>query len=95
MGNTVLSFKNLKSGGEGIKGVGNHITIPNLTIENAPGAGIKAQHSDRITFRRINVTWTNADKSKNGTYAIYPIQCMNVMIDEVIASNSRDAGIYA
>lgn len=94
MKQTVLSFKNLKTGGEGIKLVGNNITIQDLTIEDAPGDGVKAQHVDGITFRRINVTWTNGDKSKNGTYAIYPVQCKNVMIDEVIASHSRDAGIY-
>lgn len=91
---TVLSFKNLKTGGEGVKLVGNNIAIQDLTIEDAPGDGVKAQHTDGITFRRINVTWTNGDKSKNGTYAIYPVQCKNVMIDEVIASHSRDAGIY-
>lgn len=91
---TVLSFKNLKSGGEGIKLVGNNITIEDLTVEDAPGDGVKAQHTDGVTFRRINVTWTNGDKSRNGTYAIYPVQCKNVMIDEVIASHSRDAGIY-
>ncbi len=94
MDQTVLSFKNLKSGGEGVKIVGNSITIQDLTIEDAPGDGIKSQHSDGITFRRINVTWTNGDKSKNGTYAIYPVQCKNVLIDECIASHSRDAGIY-
>lgn len=91
---TVLSFKNLKTGGEGIKLVGNNLTIQDLTVEDAPGDGVKVQHTDGITFRRINVTWTNGDKSKNGTYAIYPVQCKNVMIDEVIASHSRDAGIY-
>jgi parallel beta-helix repeat protein len=94
MENTVLSFKNLKTGGEGVKIVGNNITIQDLTVEDAPGDGIKAQHTDGITFRRLNVTWTNGDKSKNGTYAIYPVQCKNVMIDECIASHSRDAGIY-
>jgi parallel beta-helix repeat protein len=94
MEHTVLSFKNLKTGGEGVKIVGKNILIQDFTIENAPGDGIKAQHTDGITFRRINVTWTNGDKSKNGTYAIYPVQCKNVMIDECIASHSRDAGIY-
>tara|TARA_R110002012_G_scaffold259344_4_gene440852 strand:- start:15906 stop:17204 length:1299 start_codon:yes stop_codon:yes gene_type:complete len=94
MKETVLSFKNLKSGGEGIKLVGNNLTIQDLTVEDAPGDGVKAQHANGITFRRINVTWTNGDKSKNGTYAIYPVQCKNVMIDDVIASHSRDAGIY-
>lgn len=94
MDQTVLSFRNLKSGGEGVKIVGNRISIEDLSIEDAPGDGIKAQHTDGITFRRINVTWTNGDKSKNGTYAIYPVQCKNVLIDECIASHSKDAGIY-
>jgi parallel beta-helix repeat protein len=94
MDQTFLSFKGLQTGGEGVKIVGKNIVIQDLTIEDAPGDGVKAQHTDGITFRRINVTWTNGDKSKNGTYAIYPVQCKNVMIDEVIASHSRDAGIY-
>ncbi|MFN3996931.1 parallel beta-helix domain-containing protein [Algoriphagus sp.] len=94
MDQTVISFRNLKSGGEGVKIVGNNIIIEDLSIEDAPGDGIKAQHTDGITFRRINVTWTNGDKSKNGTYAIYPVQCKNVVIDECIASHSKDAGIY-
>ena len=94
MDKTVLSFRGLKSGGEGVKIVGNNILIEDLSIEDAPGDGLKAQHSDGITFRRINVTWTNGDKSKNGTYAIYPVQCKNVVIDECIASHSKDAGIY-
>ncbi|WP_194774423.1 parallel beta-helix domain-containing protein [Pararhodonellum marinum] len=94
MDKTVLSFRDLKSGGEGVKLSGQNIKIENLTIEDAPGDGVKAQHCDGITFRKINVTWTNGDKSKNGTYAIYPVQCRNVMIDECIASHSKDAGIY-
>lgn len=94
MDKTVISFRNLKSGGEGIKIVGSNISIEDLSVEDAPGDGIKAQHTDGLTFRRINVTWTNGDKSKNGTYAIYPVQCKNVLIDDCIASHSKDAGIY-
>ena len=94
MDKTVLSFRELKTGGEGVKLVGNEILIQDLSIEDAPGDGVKSQHVDGMTFRRINVTWTNGDKSKNGTYAIYPVQCKNVLIDECIASHSKDAGIY-
>lgn len=94
MTETVLSFKDLKAGGEGVKLVGNHIKIENLTVENAPGDGIKAQHSEDITFRKVNVTWTHGRKSDNGTYALYPVQCKNVLIDECVASHSKDAGIY-
>lgn len=94
MDQTVLSFRGLRTGGEGVKLVGNQLTIQDLSIEDAPGDGIKTQHCEDLTFRRINVTWTNGDKSENGTYAIYPVQCKNVMIDECVASHSRDAGIY-
>lgn len=56
MDQTFLSFKGLQSGGEGVKIVGNNIIIQDLSIEDAPGDGVKAQHSDGTTFRRINVT---------------------------------------
>jgi parallel beta-helix repeat protein len=94
MDKTVLSFRDLRAGGEGVKLVGNNVTIEDLSIEDAPGDGVKAQHCDGITFRKVNVTWTNGDKSKNGTYAIYPVQCKNVLVEECIASHSKDAGIY-
>lgn len=94
MKETVLSFKDLKTGGEGVKLVGNRISLEDLTIENAPGDGVKAQHVDGIVFRKVNVTWTHGRKSDNGTYAIYPVQCKNVLIDECVASHSKDAGIY-
>jgi len=91
---TILSFKSLKAGGEGIKVVGNDLLLQDFSVYDAPGDGIKSQHCENITFRRVHATWTNGDKSKNGTYAIYPVQCKNVMIDGCIASHSRDAGIY-
>jgi parallel beta-helix repeat protein len=91
---TIISFKTLKTGGEGIKIVGDNLLLQDFSVYDAPGDGIKSQHCENITFRRIHATWTNGDKSKNGTYAIYPVQCKNVMIDACIASHSRDAGIY-
>ena len=94
MDETILSFKSLTTGGEGMKIVGNNILLQDFSVYDAPGDGLKSQHCENITFRRINATWTNGDKSKNGTYAIYPVQCKNVMIDECTASHSRDAGIY-
>ncbi|NNE29381.1 MAG: hypothetical protein HKN16_07080 [Saprospiraceae bacterium] len=94
MDKTVLSFKGLKAGGEGVKIVGNDILLEDFSVYDAPGDGIKTQNCNGITFRRINATWTNGDKSKNGTYALYPVQCTNVLIEESHASHSRDAGIY-
>ena len=94
MGETILSFKSLKTGGEGVKIVGNNVLLQDFSVYDAPGDGVKAQHCENLTMRRVNATWTNGDKSKNGTYALYPVQCKNVMIDACVASHSRDAGIY-
>jgi len=91
---TILSFKTLKVGAEGMKIVGKNILMQDFSVYDAPGDGIKTQNCDGITFRRINATWTNGDKSKNGTYALYPVQSKNIVIDECVASHSRDAGIY-
>ena len=94
MEKSILSFKNLKTGGEGMKIVGNNLLLEDFSVYDAPGDGVKTQHCENITFRKVNATWTNGDKSKNGTYAIYPVQCKNVVIDGCKASHSRDAGIY-
>ncbi len=94
MEETILSFKNLKTGGEGMKVVGKNIVLQDFSVYDAPGDGLKTQNCETITFRRVNATWTNGDKSENGTYAIYPVQCKNVMVDACKASHSRDAGIY-
>lgn len=95
MDKTILSFKTLTTGGEGMKISGsNNTVLQDFTIYDAPGDGLKSQKCENITFRKINMTWTNGDKSENGTYALYPVQCKNVMIDGCVASHSRDAGIY-
>ena len=91
---TVLSFKNITTGGEGMKIAGNNIVLQDFTVMDAPGDCIKTQHCDGLTFRGVNTTWTNQDLSKSGTYGIYPVQCKNVLVEKCEVSHSRDAGIY-
>ncbi|MDP5120239.1 MAG: right-handed parallel beta-helix repeat-containing protein [Spirosomaceae bacterium] len=94
MRRSVLSFKTLTTGGEGMKIAGNNITLEGFTVIDAPGDDIKTQHCDGITFRDVNTTWTHTDLAKSGTYGIYPVQCNNVLIEKCEVSHSRDAGIY-
>lgn len=94
MYNTVMSFKNIKTGGEGMKIAGDGIILQDFTVMDAPGDCIKTQHCNSITFRGVNTTWTNDKNSKNGTYGIYPVQCKNVLVEKCEVSHSRDAGIY-
>ena len=94
MRKTVISFKNLKSGGEGMKISGKKLLLQGFTVIDAPGDDIKTQHCEGITFRDLNTTWSHQDLAKSGTYGIYPVQCSNVLIEKCEVSHSRDAGIY-
>ena len=94
MRNSVLSFKNLKTGGEGMKISGENILLEGFTVIDAPGDNIKTQHCKGITFRDINTTWSHDDNELKGTYGIYPVQCEDVLVEKCEVSHSRDAGIY-
>lgn len=92
---TVLSFKGQVQGAEGIK-VSNceNIIIEDLTAEDSKGDLIKTMHVKGMTFRRLKTAWTGGPKSTNGSYALYPVLCENVVIDSCIAIGASDAGIY-
>ena len=94
---TVLSFKNQGpgTGGEGIlvtskKG----FTIEDLAVEDAKGDAIKINGCDGVTFRRVQVSWTGGPKETNGAYGLYPVLSKNVLIEDCIALDAADAGIY-
>lgn len=94
MRKSILSFKNLSSGGEGMKIAGNNILLEGFTVIDAPGDDIKTQHCKGLTFRDVNTTWSHTDLAQSGTYGIYPVQCEDVLIENCEVSHSRDAGIY-
>lgn len=92
---TILSFKNQKNGAEGLKITNaSHITLENFTIEDSKGDLIKTQQVDHIVFRHITARWTGKPKKTNGSYALYPVQCTNVRIENCTAIGASDAGIY-
>jgi len=92
---TVLSFKNQEEGAEGIKIADcKNILLEDFTVEDAAGDNIKVTDTDGITFRRVKAQWTGKVSEKNGAYALYPVLCKNVLIENCIAIGSSDAGIY-
>jgi parallel beta-helix repeat protein len=95
IGKSVISFKGQTSGAEGLR-ISNceNITLEDFSIQDAKGDCIKAMDVEGITFRRIRAEWTGKLSSKNGSYAIYPVLCGNVLIEESIARGASDAGIY-
>ena len=92
---TILSFKGQKQGAEGIR-ISNceNIIIENLALEDAAGDNLKVTDTDGITMRKIRSAWTGQVSSKNGAYALYPVLCTDVIIEDCEAIGSSDAGIY-
>jgi parallel beta-helix repeat protein len=95
MDKTILSFKDQIAGAEGIKITNStNITIQDLTVQDSKGDLIKAQLVDGLTLKNVKAEWTGKPSKENGAYALYPVQCKNVLIDSCVAIGASDAGIY-
>jgi len=95
IGKTILSFKGQSTGAEGLRiSNGQNIVLEDFTIQDAKGDCIKAMDVNGIVFRRIRAEWTGKLSEKNGSYALYPVLCEKVLIEESIARGASDAGIY-
>jgi len=92
---SILTFKNQIEGAEGIK-ISNSkdITLKDFTIQDSKGDLIKAENTIGINFINIKAEWTGNPKKENGAYALYPVNCEKVYIDNCIAIGASDAGIY-
>jgi parallel beta-helix repeat protein len=91
---TVLDYTNQTAGSEGMLAMNNGFTISDLTVLNAKGNGIKVVGATGVTFRKVRVTWNDPDNHKHGPYALYPVQCKNVLIEDNLIEGAADAGIY-
>jgi len=91
---TILSFKGQIDGAEGLSIKADGVLIEGFTVEDTKGDAIKVSHSKDVTFRNLNVTWTDGAKETNGGYGLYPVSCTDVVMENCEASYSSDAGIY-
>ena len=94
MNETILSFKNQKSGAEGLMITSNKAVLKDFAIEDTIGDAIVVKGAEGISFIRIRTEWTNGPKETNGAYGLYPVQSKDVLIKECIAIGASDAGIY-
>jgi len=95
MDKTILSFKDQVAGAEGIRVTNcENVILEDMTVQDSKGDLIKTMHVKGITFRRVKAEWTGKVSEKNGSYALYPVQCDGVTIDSCIAIGASDAGIY-
>lgn len=92
--NTVLDFSAQSQGGEGIRVTNvNGFTITDMTIRDSKGDLLKINKSRDLIISNLNAVWKTAD-STSGGYAIYPVMCKNILIENCYAEGSSDAGIY-
>jgi parallel beta-helix repeat protein len=95
MDKTILSWKNQTEGAEGLRvSNGKNIVLQDFAVEDAKGDNIKVSDTQGITFLRVSSSWADGPKTENGAYALYPVLCKNVLIDQCVAMGSSDAGIY-
>jgi parallel beta-helix repeat protein len=95
MEKTILSFKNQTEGAQGLMITnGTNITLTDFTVEDAKGDNVKVSDTRGITFKRIRSSWSAGPSNANGAYALYPVLCKLVLIEECEAIGSSDAGIY-
>ena len=92
---TTLSWKNQVEGAQGFQ-ISNckNIVLEDFSVEDAKGDNLKVNDTRGITFRRIRSVWSDGPKTENGAYALYPVLCTRVLMEECIAMGSSDAGIY-
>ena len=94
MDKTILSFKGQKDGAEGLRVTANGIVLEDFAIMDAKGDNIKLTDVTNVTIRRIKCGWSNVHATTNGSYAIYPVQCTNILIEDCDVFGSSDAGVY-
>ncbi len=91
---TILSFLDQTQGAEGLRITADTIKLLNFTIADAIGDAVKLQDCKGVHIEGVKTTWTQGAKSTNGAYGLYPVQCIDVVIDNCEAAFASDAGIY-
>jgi len=64
-----------------------------MTIRDSKGDLIKINKWRDVIIRYLHATWKTADSSSGG-YAIYPVLCKNILIENYYADGSWDTEIY-
>ncbi len=91
---TILDFSGLVNGAEGMLVHASDFTIENLTLQNTKGDALKINEGENIIIRGVRARWTGGPSTKNGAYGLYPVQTINLLIEDSEAVGASDAGIY-
>jgi parallel beta-helix repeat protein len=90
----VLDFDKQTDGQDAFGVTGDGFTVENLSLKNSHGNGITVTGADTVTFENIKVSWDAGSKTSNGAYAVYPVQCQHVIVENSEIVGAADAGLY-
>jgi parallel beta-helix repeat protein len=98
----VWDFRNQRdTARNGLLATGDGFTISSLTIKNTAGDAIRTEGATGVTFQSLKVLWEpdalridDAGVGRSGAYAVYPVNCTNVIVDGCEVSGARDAALY-
>jgi len=92
---TTLSFAGQLVGAEGLQITNcDWLLMRDFTIADAEGDNIKVREGDGVSFVNLGSVYTGPVSGDNGAYALYPVACKNVYIDNCYVRGASDAGIY-
>lgn len=92
---TVLDWAGVTTQINGISALNaNGFLVQDFTVRNSVKDGIRAEASDGVTYRKIKATWDTPRSPTNGAYGIYPVKSKHVLVEDSIAENASDAGLY-
>ena len=94
MGVTVLDLGTNVNQTNGVDVIADDFHIEGLTILDAPKDGLRIEDSSDIVIRGVETTWTNESDPANGAYGLYPVKVRRVLMEDNVATNAADAGIY-
>lgn len=95
MEETILDFSGQETGGAGLDMMNmTNVVVEDMRIMDAAGNGLRISSSDGVVIRRVHAGWSEEDNVENGKYAIYPVSSDNVLVEDCVAENASDAGLY-
>ncbi len=97
---TYMDFSK-SSSGEGISVLDSvNVVISDLQVSEAAKNAIKVTNTDGLIIRDVAAIWMevprqpDAEGRLRGTYALYPVQSRNILIENTWSYGSADAGVY-
>jgi len=90
----VLDYTAQVEGKDALSASGAGFTIEHLSVRNSHGNAIVVKNTERVTFRNLFVSWSVGSATTNGAYAVYPLSCRDVLVENCEVVGASDAGLY-